>query len=289
MKKTVIIILSALLVLLVFTSCAAKSGPSVNYDAAAEPGYDVNPSEEKSATENGRKLIKRYTVYAETKEYEETASLLDRAVADAGGYFEKRSETSARADGEKRLTATVRIPADKTEEFLSGIRGISNVTSFEKSAEDVTGAYVDIEARLQTLEAEREGLLNMISSVDSASQYDFWYKLHEAISQKEQDIASYRAQLNKYDELSSYSTFTLYLNEVKIYTEPEKEGFGVRLKDAFVESWESFAEGFKDFSVAFVRAFPSLLTFAVISSVIFLAVFLPIRASVKRKRKAQNK
>ena len=214
---------------------------------------------------------------------------LDKAVSDAGGFFELRVQTNIYSYDTRRLTATVRIPSEKSGEFLNSLRGIANVTSFEKAAEDVTAAYIDIEARLQTLEAEREGLLNMISSVDSAEQYDFWYKLHEAISEKEQDIAAYKAQLKNYDDLSSYSTFSLNLIEVKEYTEPEKEGYGTRLGNAFKESWEKFGENFKDFTVSFVRGFPGILTFAVISSAIFLAVFLPIRAAKRRRRKAQNK
>ena len=192
-----------------------------------------------------------------------------KAVSEAGGYFEKRNETSAYGKRDvRKLTAVIRIPADKADSFLTGVKGAVNVNSFSKTAENVTEAYIDAEARLQTLEAEREGLLNMISSVDSAAQYDFWYKLHEAISEKEQDIAALKARLRNYDSLVSYSTFELNLVEVKEYTEPEKETFGSRLKTAFIGSWTGFAEGFKDFAVGFVQAFPGLLTFAVISTVI---------------------
>ncbi len=291
MKKTVLILICVLLGVSVLASCSAKGGAIADSARSdSDYGYGVpEQSAENPAGENStKKLIKRYNVSAETKEYDKTSSLLDQAVNEAGGYFERRSEIKATANGARRLTATVRVPADKADGFLNDIRGISNVTSFEKSAEDVTSAYIDIEARLQTLEAEREGLLKMISSVDSAEQYEFWYKLHNAISEKEQDIAAYKAQLKNYDELASYSTLTLNLNEVKEYTEPEKEGFDVRLKKAFTESWEKFAEGFKDFTVFFVRSFPALLTFAVISGIIFLAIFLPIRVSRKRGKKANK-
>ena len=292
MKKIVFAILASLIVLSVFTSCAAKSNQGYVSDArAAENGYDYEyPAEETGTDKNSdKKLIKRYSVTTETKEYDNTAAALNGAVSDFGGYFERFSESNARNNGERRLNATVRIPAAASDEFLSKLREISNVTSFEKNAEDVTGAYVDIEARLQTLEAEREGLLNMISSVDSASQYDFWYKLHETISEKEQDIAAYKAQLKNYDDLSSYSTFTIYMTEVKEYTEPEKEDYGVRVRNAFTESWERFAESFKDFTVSFIRAFPRLLTFAVVTCVIFVCVFFPIRAARKRRNKMLNK
>ena len=291
MKKIVIITLALIIAVSAFASCSAKNNSGVSYDIAPSEGqYEPYPEADKTDGKTGeRKLIKRYSVTSETKKYDDTAKKLDKAVSDYGGYFERRAETNIYSYDTRRLTATVRIPSDKSDEFLIVLRDISNVTSFEKAAEDVTGTYIDIEARLQTLEAEREGLLNMISSVDSAEQYDFWYKLHEAISEKEQDIAAYRAQLKNYDDLSSYSTFTINLTEVKEYTEPEKEGYGTRLGNAFKESWEKFAENFKDFTVSFVRGFPGLLTFTVISVAVFLAVFLPVRASIRRRRKTQNK
>lgn len=295
MKKRIITAaLAALIAAAALTSCSARGSSAdigeaynkISGEAPAESdGFQLaSGSEQKSVAD--QKLIVRYTVAAEAKEYDNALSYLDKAVSEAGGYFEKRNEKSAYGKRDVRtLTAVIRIPADKADGFLTGVKGAVNVNSFSKTAENVTEAYIDAEARLQTLEAEREGLLNMISSVDSAAQYDFWYKLHEAISEKEQDIAALKARLRNYDSLVSYSTFELNLIEVKEYTEPEKETFGSRLKTAFIGSWVGFAEGFKDFAVGFVQAFPGLLTFAVISTVIFLSIFLPIRAARKKRAK----
>lgn len=295
MKKTkrvmIAVILAALTTLAVLTSCSAKNGLAASsdnyYSDASEDNESiaVNPGEKSTAPAN-QKLIKRYNVSAEAKEYDEALKMIDKAVTDAGGYFEKRAETNAYGKRDVRvLSAIIRIPEDKSEGFLTGVRGALNVRSYTKTADNVTEAYIDTEARLQTLEAEREGLLNMISSVDSAKDYDFWLTLHHELSDKEQDIAALRARLKSYDNLVSYSTFELDLTEVKEYTEPEKEAYGSRLGTAFKESWENFAENFKDFTVVLVRALPALLTFAVISTVIFLCIFLPVRAGIKKRRK----
>lgn len=298
-KKILLIALAAILALPILASCAAKSGRSAeadNYSYYSDVGeapaeYDglTDKQAEQESAPSQQKLIKRYNVSAETKVFDETLTLIDKTVSDLGGYFEKRTENNAYGKYDARmLSAMIRIPEDKAESFLTGIKGAANVKSFTKTADNVTEAYVDAEARLQTLEAEREGLLNMISSVDSATQYDFWLTLHHELSDKEQDIAALKARLRSYDNLVSYATFNLDLTEVKEYTEPEKEKYGSRISAAFTESWERFGEGFKDFTVSFVRAIPTLLTLAVISTVIFLCIFLPVRASVKKRRKAQN-
>lgn len=295
MKKSIIVTFLAFIIALpLLASCSARSGSaSYNSDysepAAEHEGLSDVSGEEKSGS-TSQKLIKRYSVTAETKEYENALAMIDKAVSEKGGYFEKRAESNSygRYDA-RQLSAIIRIPEDKAEEFLSGVRGALNVKSYAKTADNVTEEYIGTEARLQTLEAEREGLLNMISSVDTASQYDFWLTLHRELSEKEQDIAALRAILKNYDNLVSYATFALELTEVKEYTEPEKEAYGSRISTAFAESWKSFAEGFKDFTVDFVRALPGLLTFAVITTVIFLCIFLPVRGARRRRRKSQSK
>ncbi|MBQ7700430.1 MAG: DUF4349 domain-containing protein [Clostridia bacterium] len=297
-KKILLIALAAILALPILASCAAKSGSLAeadNYsysdagDAPAEYDGLTDKQAEQESAPSQQKLIKRYNVSAETKVFDETLTLIDKTVSDLGGYFEKRTENNAYGKYDARmLNAVIRIPEDKAESFLFGIKGAANVKSFTKTADNVTEAYVDSTARLQTLEAEREGLLNMISSVDNAKDYEFWLTLHRELSDKEQDIAALKAKLRNYDNLISYSTFNLDLAEVKEYTEPEKEKYGSRISAAFTESWERFAENFKDFTVGLVRALPTLITLAVVSVIIFLCIFLPVRASVKKRRKAQN-
>jgi hypothetical protein len=301
MKKILVIVLAAVIALPVLASCAAKSGQSTsdsysNYSdsdiSEAPMEYDgvTDKSTEQKSDAPQQKLIKRYKVSAETKAFEQTLALIDQTVTELNGYFEKRTENNAYGRYDSRvLNAVIRIPEEQAESFLSGIKGAANVKSFTKTAENVTEAYIDAEARLQTLQAEREGLLNMISSVDSATQYEFWLTLHRELSDKEQDIASLQARLRNYDNLVSYATFDIELTEVVEYTEPEKENYGSRLSTAFKESWENFAENFKDFTVGLVRAMPTLITLAVISAVIFLCIFLPIRVSMAKRRKEQNK
>lgn len=292
-KRITALLLAALIVLPLLASCSAAPGMAKNesYDAAPAEYESIagKPAEQSPGETAQQKLIKRYSVSAETKAFDEALALIDSTVSELCGYYEKRTENSAYGRYDTRmLNAVIRIPEDKAESFLSGVKGAANVKSFTKTAENVTEAYIDAEARLQALEAEREGLLNMISSVDSAKEYDFWLTLHRELSDNEQDIAALKAKLRNYDNLVSYATFELELTEVKEYTEPEKEKYGARLSSAFTESWESFAENFKDFTVSFVRAVPTLLTLTVVSVVIFLCIFLPIHAARIRRRK-ENK
>ena len=290
MKKYVSIIIAVLIAAAVLLCSCSQAGNAYSDSMpgnAAESYYDSFASESPNSANEGKteqKLIKSYKVQAESKEYDKAVSFLDNAVSEAGGYYENRREHSS--GNVRYLTAVVRVPADKAEGFAEGLRGAANVTDMYKTAQNVTEAYIDTEARLESLEAERQSLINMMASLDKASEFDFWYKLQTRISETEQEIASLKAKIKNYDNLVSYATLDITLYEVKEFTESEDDPFVKRISDAFRQSWKSFGDGCKDFAVFFVRAFPTLLTLSVIGLVIFLAIFLPIRAASKRKRKA---
>ena len=288
MKKYVSIIIAVLIAAAMLLCSCSQSGAAHN-DAVEAPSDSYSDSfatEHASEAEakTGQKLIKSYKVQAESKEYDKAVSFLDNAVSEAGGYYENRREHSS--GNVRYLTAVVRVPAEKAENFAEGLRGAANVTDMYKTAQNVTEAYIDTEARLESLEAERQSLINMMASLDKASEFDFWYKLQTRISETEPEIAALKAKIKNYDNLVSYATLDITLHEVKEFTESEDDPFIKRISDAFRQSWKSFGDGCKDFAVFFVRAFPTLLTISVIGLVIFLAIFLPLRASARRKRKA---
>ncbi len=287
MKKLIFVMIAVICAAcLVLCSCSAK-GSALEDKAPANYDYEsfTQQSSEKSDAPDSQKLIKKYALTAETKDYEGAVSYLDAAASECGGYYEQRREQTGK--NYRYLSAVVRVPADRAEGFAEGMRGAATVTELYKTADNVTAAYVDAEARLKALEAEHESLLNMMKNLDSASEFDLWYKLQARISETEQEIASYQARLRNYDDLVSYSVVEINLREIKDVSSSSDAPFGDRMGDAFRESWSEFFNGLRDFAIGFVRAFPTLLTLTVISVVIFLAIFLPIRASKKRRRAAK--
>ena len=85
------------------------------------------------------------------------------------------------------------------------------------------------------------------------------------------------------------STVKLSLREVVTYTEVEEPDptFGQRMKETFVESWSEFGEGWLDFFVWFVGAFPTLLVVVGIHAAIFFIIYGSIRRG-QRKRAARR-
>ena len=212
------------------------------------------------------------------------SAALSDAISAVGGYIESQGSTGisyGSGRSSRRLTATVRVPADKYEDFVSGLGSIMNVTSSSSSAENVTEAYYDAAARLETLKAERESLQKMMASIDTAVQYDFWLTLQKRLSETEQDIAALEARLRTYDNRVSYSTVTINLREVLELTPAESPTFGSRISKAFSSSWQSFGEFWQDVAVFIVSALPAIITLAVIVLVIVVTVL----AATRKKKK----
>lgn len=288
-----------ILICLVFTFCSCDSADSgKSYGMMSYNNSDFSgPVEEgklslsdqiktDTALNDGRKLIKNCSITAETKEFDSAVNALNDAVAASGGYISsQRSRGSAYSDtdGSRFLSLTVCIPAEKLDGFISGLSESINVTQLTSSTDDVTEAYVDASARLETLKAERDSLLTMMGTLDNAEQYDFWYKLETRISEIEQDIASIEKSLRNIDQKVAYSTVTIDLHEVKKLSETGEPTFAERIGSAFSESWNNFGEFWKGFAVVFIFLFPALLTIAFISFVTVLII-----KSVKKHRRARD-
>ena len=87
----------------------------------------------------------------------------------------------------------------------------------------------------------------------------------------------------------TYSTVSLYVNEVAEYTEPEKETFWSRISNAFSTSWEDFGLGCQDFAVWLVSALPALVVIAVIAVVIVVIIKSAKRNHSRKQEKKRLK
>jgi hypothetical protein len=288
MKKTrfIVCILALVLIASIFASCSAHSkdnavndgyyggdannSPSMGAPMDKEEIYDtVFPeSPDNVSSPDTTKIIKTMTIEAQTKEYDKAINDIKAILSANGGYVENSSVSGNdyRRNGARYASFTFRIPADKLDAFRASIEEALNVTKLSENVQNVGQQYVDIEARLETLKSERDGLRKIIQSLNTSSQYDYWYKMTQRLSELEQQIAIYEAQLRSLDSKIAYSTCNLYLSEVVEYTVPtvKPKTFGERFGAAFKDSWEDFGNGCQNFAIWFVGAIPTLLVLAVV-------------------------
>ena len=317
MKRKVLIFALVLVLLLSLCACGQKyddygasydeSSPQVSYArnaafGAAAPkempmeAESVTAEEVSGGTESGanvpapqpEKIIYTVNLSMETMQFEQTVSAFEAAVKSYGGYTQYSDvsgSTEYAEDGTARLinryaSYTVCIPADKLDAFLAETTELGNVTSNNKSAENVTTRYADYETRKNSLLTEETRLLELLEKAENVENL---IALEERLAQVRYEIESIQSNLNDLDRRLAYSTVYLYLQEVRGYrsTAPVTQSFGERMHDAFGNGWDNFVEGMEDFAVGMAEACIPLLLLAVIIVIVVVIVI------VKKKKKKE--
>ena len=303
MKKSICLILSALLLLTLLCGCgggmktessyaradtapkAASSGTGAVYDNAAGWAEETKseasgePAQISSGLPANTKLIYRASIDMESTEFDAAMQGLNDLVARLGGYFES-SELNNYASY-RRAYFTVRLPAENFESFCGAVGEICQVNNLSRSAEDVSEFYYDTESRLVTQQTKLARLQDLLRQ---AEEMEDIITLESAISETELAIEQLTGTLRKYDSLVSYATVTINLSEVyKLSTVEEPAiGFGAKLGQAFRSGATGFVNGLQRFLLNIARGWIGWLVFIII----VVAVILIIR-KIRRSRKAR--
>ena len=154
------------------------------------------------APDPARKIIYTADLNLESTEFDSaSASLLD-ALAQAGGYVQS-SESGGSTEYGRWVRWSLRVPADQYRSFLTAAENSASRTSLSESTEDVTADYVDVEARLNSLEAQRQRLEELRAQ---AGNLEDLLAIENQLTQVQYQIESYTGQKRVLDDQITYST-----------------------------------------------------------------------------------
>lgn len=109
--------------------------------------------------------------------------------------------------------------------------------------------------------------------------------LEERLADVRYEIESIERNLRNLDRRIAYSSVTISLHEVEIYTptKPVQRTFGEKLSDALTDGWRSFSRGVQYFLIDLVYALPGIILFLLIAGAAVL-IALRLRKSTRRRR-----
>ena len=236
----------------------------------------IQPAEETSYTE---KIIYSGYLNVETTEFDRSLAALDAMVESFGGFLENSDVsgyTTTNSDGttsvvDRYAYYVMRVPCERFDEFMSQAGSIGNVINHSKNAENITSQFTDTEAYLESLNLQEERLLAML---ESATYIDTLVTLEARLSEVRYEIESATRTLRNWQQQVDYSTVTVNLQEVAIYTPTAAttRTFGERISDAFADGWQGFGHALERLIVGLVTIWPLLILLAVIVVVIILLV-----------------
>ena len=282
-------IIALLVMACMLTGCGAVAMDSVENGMSGSTGSFDGIYEEFAPGDPGsgaqlsdQKLITTVEINAETEDLDALMPQLSDHIAQLGGYVEFQNTYYGSAYSSYRhrsANMTIRIPADKLNDFLLHVEGASNVISKQQSQDNVTLQYVDTESRMAALQAERDRLMELMEQAGDLSDL---LKIEERLTDVLYDLESTTAQLRSLDNQVSYATVNLYIDEVKILTETQEQTVWQRIASGFGENLRNIGDDIVNFFVWLVTYSPQLI---IIGGIIWLAVRTVCRAIKKRRAK----
>lgn len=258
--------------------------PEAAYDSYGDYVYDTASFAEESkmaegsgqsetVTDTSRKLITTMNISTETENLDEVLSGVQSKVKELGGYIEASNIYNGSKYSGRVVTRdaslTLRIPADKLDQFVATIEEGTNITNKSTSVEDVTLQYVDIESRKSALKAEEARLLEIVESAETVEDI---ITVEDRLAEVRYQLESIESQLRTYDNKVNYSTVYLDITEVKQYTPTQEKSTIERIADGFVESCKSVWHAIVEFFVWFIIHIPQIVLLAIVVAVVVVIV-----------------
>lgn len=132
------------------------------------------------------------------------------SLAEQFGGFVTNSQVSE-TDGELAAgTLTIRIPSDRFEEAVGRLKGLGKVTAEDRSGQDVTKEFVDLEARLKQAKAEEAFFLRLM---DEAKGISDMIQVQSQLSGVQLRIEEIQGQLNYLKDQTTLSTISVRIYE----------------------------------------------------------------------------
>ncbi|MEE8402802.1 MAG: DUF4349 domain-containing protein [Candidatus Hydrothermarchaeaceae archaeon] len=241
------IFLAALLLTAVFSGClgATKNAGEAYYPApdasvamseGRAGGFQENLDEKAYAPATAtsspmeRKIIKTARLNIEVQDFEAAAGEVER-LAQASEGFVSNSNSYVTDTGHRRGTVTIRVPAEGFLNAVEEIKKLGKVKSTSSSGQDMTEEYIDLDARLRTLEKQEGRLLEIL---ENASTVEDLLKVEEHLGRVRGEIERITGRLRYLDNMVDLSTITVDMFE----PEPITHSWGFR------ESISSSVKGF---------------------------------------------
>jgi uncharacterized protein DUF4349 len=95
--------------------------------------------------------------------YDQACAAVEKLAAARGGYVGSLAAT-AQSGAAREVSVELRIPARQADAFVADLRKLGKVVEQTRSSEEVTAAYVDLQARTKAAKAAEQRLMEMLAT-----------------------------------------------------------------------------------------------------------------------------
>ena len=219
----------------------------------------------------------------DTRAAQATIEGMVESMAADGAFVVSADEYGGTEGSQPHITISIRIPASRFDTTMDRLAELAvKVNSSNESAQDVTEEYVDLEARLESLETARQRLLQIMQ--DARSTKDL-LEAEQQLTQREAEIESIKGRMQYLEQSARLSSIWI---ELQPYILSQPVGDQWRPAETTRRAVDTLLDGLRGFGdLAIFFAIAILPWLVAIGLLIFLIVVLiRWRARVRRTRQA---
>lgn len=250
-------------------------------DGALKKEEDATPPPEITSSPTGApemtlRLARSAQLKIETQDFAADCRTLENIVSGSEGYFELREEQ------DDSLLATVRVPVEGLDDFLSQMEMVGRTVKRVEQARDLSGEYLDIEERLRI---SQEKLTKLYELERNCQDVNDLVTIAGSISEELAESERLQGSENELRAQTVYASVEIELAEQveqeSAAQEAEEMSVGTRIESGFAQS----VDWLKSFCVdAFVLLVSSLPRLIVALPALALVILLIVWVAKKRRR-----
>jgi hypothetical protein len=262
---------------------AVEEAPAPPLEAAYVPGGTLGLAQvaERLIIRTGNISM----VVEDTRAAQATIEGMVEGMVGEGAFVVSSDEYGGAEESQPHITMGIRVPAARFDEAMDRLAEMAvEVTSRNESAQDVTEEYVDLEARLESLEAARDRLLEIMQEARSTKDL---LEAEQQLTQRETEIESIKGRMQYLEESARLSSIWIELQPY-LLSQPVAEQWrpaetARRAMGALVDGMRGFADFLIFFAIALL---PWLLVIGAVLAAIVLLVRW--RSQVRRAGRAAS-
>jgi hypothetical protein len=200
-----------------------------------------------------RKIVYTGTVNLVVEQFDPIPAQVAALVNRFGAYV-ARCEIAGSPGSPRRGQWTLRVPVDRYDAFLLAARELGQLENVISDSQDVTEEYYDVEARIRNQKQEETRLLDLLSK--ATGKLDEVLAVERELARVRGEIEQMEGRLRVLGSLTTMSTVTLDVREIKDYVPEEAVTYGTRVRRAWQGSTAALAATSKTVSIVLVALLP---------------------------------
>ena len=260
----------------------AAAGSAVSEDDLSGAASEETPV--------SRKLIRNVNLSLQTTEYDAVVENIRSRVAEVNGYVEQSDAHDSGYYGRaaRSMNMTVRVPNDRLDAFLETALYGAKVINRSENTQDITLHYTDLEARVATLEVERDRLMELLAEAENIESI---IALENRLSDIRYELESIKSSLRVYDNQVAYSTVRIDLQEVQVLTETKEATFTERVSAKFRQNLLDLMDTVTDLLIDVISNLPGIILLIIViwAIVRIVTAILGKESREARREKKQRK